>query len=305
MTSEQLCYVIELANYNTLQKTADALHISKSGLSKAIHQIESELGLQLFHRTPSGTYLTRQGQELLPTMEKELSINFKLNQQAADLKNSPNGQIIRIGHTNSLLKPVFNEFLQMKKDHHFTNLEVSQHSTTKLIELVRSQQLDLAFIDIDRTQANQLGPALTFHEIHHGPLQMYIPAGNPLSKKEKLTIDDLRSLSFVTMGNQLSQEIFNHLQNICGPLRVALKTDDYWSACKATKELNAGFVVCKMELKNAVPNLEDWGFTEKQLSQIIDDQVYHGWVSNHERPLNDQTVQFVNRVAKRIVSVLD
>lgn len=305
MTSEQLRYVVELANYHTLQKTADALHLTKSGLSKAIHQIEDELGLQLFHRTPSGTYLTRQGQELLPTMEKELNINFKLHQQASSLQNSPDGKIVRVGHANSLLKPVFTEFLQMKKASHSTKLEISQHSIAKLIDLVRSQQLDLAFVDLNQSQINQVNQSLTFHEIHHGPLQLYLRADNPLSDKQRLTIDDLRSLSFVTMGDQLSQEIFNHLQNICGPLRVTLKTDDYWSACEAVSKLNAGFIVCKMMLKNAIPDFDHWGFREKQLYYLIDDQVYHGWIANPNRPLDLETLQFVDRVAKRIVSVLD
>lgn len=58
-------------------------------------------------------------------------------------------------------------------------------------------------------------------------------------------------------------------------------------------------------LKNAIPDFDHWGFREKQLYCLIDDQVYHGWIANPNRPLDLETLQFVDRVAKRIVSVLD
>lgn len=58
MNYEQLLYVTELANHQTLQETADFLHISKSGLSQSISQLESELGVQLFKRSHHGTVLT-------------------------------------------------------------------------------------------------------------------------------------------------------------------------------------------------------------------------------------------------------
>lgn len=305
MTSEQLRYVVELANYQTLQKTADTLHITKSGLSKAIHQVEKELGVQLFHRTPSGTFLTQQGHELLPIMEKELNINFSLHQSAAELKSSPDGKIVRVGHANSLLRPVVGEFLKIKKAQQPTRLEISQHSPTRLIELVRSQQLDLAFIDVDKDTINELSSSLNFHEIHHGPLQLYVRDDNFLAPKSELSIDDIRALKFVTMNDPLSQKIFNHLQNVCGPLKVVLKTDDYWSACEAASQLDAGIVACSMMLKNATNDFDHWHFCEKQLHNLISDNVYHGWISNPGRPLDQPTLQFVHQVAERIVSVLD
>ena len=44
MNYEQLLYITELANHHTLQETAELLHISKSGLSQSISQLENEWG---------------------------------------------------------------------------------------------------------------------------------------------------------------------------------------------------------------------------------------------------------------------
>ena len=65
MTFEQLLYAEILAQHHSMQKAADALHISKSGLSLAITQLENELGVKLFERSAKGTYLTKKGRQLL------------------------------------------------------------------------------------------------------------------------------------------------------------------------------------------------------------------------------------------------
>ncbi|WP_395390690.1 MULTISPECIES: LysR family transcriptional regulator [Levilactobacillus] len=63
MTFEQLLYTLELAKHRTLGEAADVLHISKSGLSQTISQLEAELNTTIFERTHDGTSLTVAGGE--------------------------------------------------------------------------------------------------------------------------------------------------------------------------------------------------------------------------------------------------
>ena len=63
MTFEQLLYAEVLSHYTSLQKAADALHISKSGLSMAIGQLEAELGVKLFERSKRGCTVTEEGEK--------------------------------------------------------------------------------------------------------------------------------------------------------------------------------------------------------------------------------------------------
>ena len=46
MTFEQLLYAEVLSHHTSMQKAADMLHITKSGLSMAIGQLEEELGVK-------------------------------------------------------------------------------------------------------------------------------------------------------------------------------------------------------------------------------------------------------------------
>lgn len=72
MTFEQLLYAEILAQHHSMKKAADALHISKSGLSLAITQLENELGVKLFERSAKGTYLTKKGRQLLASISDSL-----------------------------------------------------------------------------------------------------------------------------------------------------------------------------------------------------------------------------------------
>ena len=85
MNYEQLLYVTELANHHTLQATADFLHISKSGLSQSIAQLEDELGAQIFARSHQGITLTDKGQELLPYIKSMMAAKVNLVHQASRL----------------------------------------------------------------------------------------------------------------------------------------------------------------------------------------------------------------------------
>lgn len=78
MNLEQIYYPNELANHQAIQEAADLLHITKSGLSQSISQLEAEVGVRLFDRSRHGTRLTKEGQALLPIMKRMLSTNIDL-----------------------------------------------------------------------------------------------------------------------------------------------------------------------------------------------------------------------------------
>lgn len=302
MTSEQLRYAIELANYQTMQLAADALHISKSGLSRAIHQLEGELDVKLFYRTPTGTYLTKQGEELLPLMRKELSINFKLHQNASHLRNSSAGRIIRIGYANTLLAPLVNTYIDKRQhDRDFSYIDLRQYSSEKIIRLLSEQSLDIGFVDTDQSIAKHISK-LSFHPIHTGGLNLFVRQDSPLVKVDRLAASDIRTQKFILLNDTFNERAFNQLQNLCGPLEVELRTDDYQVACKAVEQLDGVLIACDLLLKNTVPNYQTHPLAKKSLKDLINGQFTYGWVANPQQPLDEETQSFINEVCSRIMN---
>lgn len=54
MTLQQLQYLVALAESNSINQAAQNLFVSQSGISKAIKQLESELGFPLLERSSRG-----------------------------------------------------------------------------------------------------------------------------------------------------------------------------------------------------------------------------------------------------------
>ncbi len=60
-----LKYVAEIAKTGSMTKAADNLYMYQANLSKAIKELESELGIIIFKRSSKGATLTKDGAELL------------------------------------------------------------------------------------------------------------------------------------------------------------------------------------------------------------------------------------------------
>ena len=51
MTFQQLSFVVEVANCESINKAAERLYTSQSNVSNSIKALEEELGIQIFLRT--------------------------------------------------------------------------------------------------------------------------------------------------------------------------------------------------------------------------------------------------------------
>ena len=61
MRIQQLRYIMEIANYNSMNKAAQHLFISQPTLSNAVKDLEAELGITIFERSKRGISLTIDG----------------------------------------------------------------------------------------------------------------------------------------------------------------------------------------------------------------------------------------------------
>lgn len=62
MRLEQLSYLVEVAENNSINTAAGKLFLTPQNISKAIKQLEEELHVQLFTRSKYGMFLTAEGQ---------------------------------------------------------------------------------------------------------------------------------------------------------------------------------------------------------------------------------------------------
>ncbi|MBQ9022937.1 MAG: LysR family transcriptional regulator [Eubacterium sp.] len=65
MTLQQLRYALTISEAGSLNKAAEQLYMTQPSLSSAIHELENELEISIFHRTSRGMVTTTEGSEFL------------------------------------------------------------------------------------------------------------------------------------------------------------------------------------------------------------------------------------------------
>ena len=93
--------LLKTVEYGSFTKAAEALRYTQSGVSRMIQDLEREWEITLFDRSRGGLHLTKEGQALLPHLQRIVNEEEKMLQQIYALKNIETGTI-RIGTFSSV-----------------------------------------------------------------------------------------------------------------------------------------------------------------------------------------------------------
>ena len=72
MRIEQLEFFVKVAHRQSINQASEFLHISQQGLNRALKNLESELGGDLFMRSKKGIFLTEKGRQIYPHVVEAL-----------------------------------------------------------------------------------------------------------------------------------------------------------------------------------------------------------------------------------------
>ena len=209
MTLTQLRYVIAVANADSMSEAARSLFIAQPSLSAAIRELETEIGMVLFHRTNRGISLTPEGEEFIGYARQvveqyELMESKYINQTAVKKKFS-----VSMQHYTFAV----NAFMEMVKQFGMDEYEfaVRESRTYDVIEDVSSFKSEIGILyvnDYNRKVLEKIfrEKELEFHEILNCNIYVYIAKSHPLAKKNLITLQELQDypcLSF-DQGNNNS-----------------------------------------------------------------------------------------------------
>ncbi|WP_459203656.1 LysR family transcriptional regulator [Ralstonia pseudosolanacearum] len=167
-------------------RAAERLHIEQSPLSRAIKELEEELGVQLFARTTRSTRLTRAGRMFLEHVPRV----FATLQQARDsVKAAANGfhSQLRIALSDGITPTCFSTLLALCRQEE-PEIEI------RMIEIPLCQQLkglqeDLC--DVGFAQIDEAGDGIVAEPIWHDPLMVAVPARHPLLAYKSIPLDEM------------------------------------------------------------------------------------------------------------------
>lgn len=133
---------VRVAEFGSFQKAAEAQNTTPQAVSKAIRQLEQQLGIRLFHRTTRKNSLTEEGERLLesvkPNLEGLLGALSKTRNAAKDTEGT-----VRIAAGGAVgrkvLIPLLAEFQQ-----HYPRIQVDLFLEDRFSDLV-AERIDVGF----------------------------------------------------------------------------------------------------------------------------------------------------------------
>ena len=204
MNLQHLKYAVTVAEFHSINKAADALYISQPNLSRAIRELEQEIGITIFKRTPQGVSLTFSGEEFL------FHARAILTEVEQIQRISEGGTTIQrfslCAPRAGYISGAFTRFLAQLDS---TRRMLVDYKETNSIGVLQSVLTGGFHLGILRYQIAvepyfqalfQEQGLLTRHVCEF----VYLAAmsrDNPLAKKEELRFDDLKPLTEITHGD--------------------------------------------------------------------------------------------------------
>ncbi|MFO1177051.1 MAG: LysR substrate-binding domain-containing protein [Ottowia sp.] len=186
MELRHLRYFLAVAEELHFARAAERLHIEQSPLSRAIKELEEDLGTQLFVRTTRSTRLTRAGKLFLEHVPRV----FTALQQARDsVQAAANGyhSQLRVALSDGVPPTCFSALLALCRQEE-PEIEI------RLTEIPLSQQikgLHEDLYDVGFAQSDEAGDGIVAESIWHDPLMVVVPARHPLLAYKRVPIDEM------------------------------------------------------------------------------------------------------------------
>jgi len=199
MNLHQFRFVREAVRQNfNLTEAAKALYTSQPGVSKAIIELEEELGVEIFRRHGKRVRsLTEPGRLILASVERILQEVESLKRVGAEFAAQDQGSLtIAATHTQAryALPAAVAEF---RRRYPKVHLSILQGNPTQVAEMVLRDQADIAVA----TEAIADYPDLTSLPCFQWVHVVVVTHDHPLADRVDITLDDLAQYPLITYGS--------------------------------------------------------------------------------------------------------
>ena len=215
-----LRYFTTVAESGGFGRAAILLNVAQSAISEQVHDLETELGVQLFNRNNRRIKLTHHGEQFLDDAQEILKLADKA---VANAKKSLRGEIgtltigFFVGGTGTFFPALIKEFRRTLPD--------VQVSLVEMAPAMQHQARHAGTIDVAFTRPIQPAYAafLRSEFFETEPLYAVMPVTHALAKKRKLFIRELADERFIMNDRKYSPATFDKVITLCAEAKFSPK----------------------------------------------------------------------------------
>ena len=232
----QIRYFVAVSETRSFQLAANQLYITRQAVSKAMVQLEEELGYPLFLRTKGGLCLTPHAEFFLPRAKELVAAAERLSDDMIHCKKKRPLRI-RMCYsytTYALYENMLDDFRIQRAD--TLTLDITGASEHDCRKLITQGDMDIALTTLPIS-------ACTCRLFAEYPICMMMSRHNPLASKPSIDADDMRGQTFLAFNSGTSEPLY-----IPDCIRLGISSvkcitsDDLLYLCKRVRE-NRGILM--------------------------------------------------------------
>ncbi len=241
MELRHLRYFQAVAEELSFSKAGQRLRIAQPALSRAVIELEENVGVQLFDRSRRQVRLTPAGETLL----RECGLLFeRLDDSIRRVRETARGEVgeLRVGYigppTQHFLGPLLKEF----RDHFpGVNLVLEERTPERVWEMVSKGRLSIGLTRPVRAH-DDLGPQSRTLFLER--LCLAVPTGHPFAGRKSLRWKDLASLPLILLARREGAGSHDAILSACREAGVTpdiVRTPSLMGTILKYVEASAGF----------------------------------------------------------------
>ena len=197
MEMQQVRYFIALADTLNFTRAAEKCNVSQPALTRAIQQLEHELGGPLFHRERGNTHLSELGRMMFPYLQTVEEQARAAREQARAVKKLEKATLT-IG-TMCTIGPqlVSDLMIRFQAAHPDVEVRVVDAGAPQMIEMLEKGELEVAIVGVPQELPETLHQLPIFEE----PFVIVLPPNHRLSAKNPIRAAELNEEPYVSRSN--------------------------------------------------------------------------------------------------------
>jgi DNA-binding transcriptional LysR family regulator len=213
MTLQQCRYLVEISKYGSITKAAEKLFVTQPSISKAINDLEDDLGISILTRTSHGVTFTKDGTELLSyariLTEQEDNIRYHFTSIRRKKVTVLNISSQHFGFAANAVSKTAAEFGSV--DFEITFLE---GKASDVIHNVSSDISSVGVLSCSASGTDTLARSLSELSLEFTKLadireHVFLSKDHPLSSKKEISLEELRDYPFLTYRREDTHQIFS------------------------------------------------------------------------------------------------
>lgn len=208
MNITALRYAIAITQMGSFNKAAQYLYVSQPTLSRAIKELEDQIGIELFLRTNQGVRLTYDGQQFI---DKARHLLEEIDQLEGEYfnrdKNKHYSLLVATRRCTAVIHAFTTFYQRFCTGREMVNLVIQEESGDKIMNMICGGLYELGVFHYTSDQEEHLNRNcremnLEMHLLERSPVCAQVRWDHPLASQESVKAEDLVPYPHIVYANE-------------------------------------------------------------------------------------------------------